>query len=52
MLRWLSGRFRAPRWARRTLRFIMAFERLERWPTRYRTGYFVAIRAIKRRPHP
>jgi hypothetical protein len=30
------------------LRFLLAFERLERWPTRYLTGYFVAIRAVKR----
>ncbi len=26
---------------------LMAFEMLERLPTRYRTGHFIAIRAIK-----
>jgi SAM-dependent methyltransferase len=31
----------------RFLRFLMAFERLEHWPTRYLTGYFVAVRAHK-----
>jgi hypothetical protein len=31
----------------RFLGFLMAFERLEYWPTRYLTGYFVAIRAQK-----
>lgn len=29
------------------LRFVLGFERLERWPTRYLTGYFVAVRAVK-----
>jgi len=33
------------------LRFISSFESLERWSTRYLTGYFVAVRAAKRRPH-
>jgi ubiquinone/menaquinone biosynthesis C-methylase UbiE len=32
----------------RFLRLLLSFERLERWPTLYLTGYFVAIRAIKR----
>ena len=36
---------------RRFLGFISAFERLERWPTRYLTGYFVAVLAAKRRSH-
>lgn len=35
----------------RFLRLLLSFERLERWPTRYLTGYFVAIRAAKRRSH-
>jgi SAM-dependent methyltransferase len=29
------------------LRFFLAFEALASWPTRYRTGYFLAIQAIK-----
>jgi hypothetical protein len=32
---------------RRFLRVLMAFERLSRWPTRFLTGHFVAIRALK-----
>ena len=37
---------------RRLLRLLMAFERLERWPSRYQTGHYVAILAQKapRRP--
>jgi SAM-dependent methyltransferase len=31
-------------------RALDAFETLERWPTRYRTGYYLAFRAEKRRP--
>lgn len=30
------------------LRFLMSFEHLSCWPTRFLTGYFVAVRAIKR----
>lgn len=33
---------------RRFLRALMAFECLSRWPTRFLTGYFVAVAAIKR----
>jgi ubiquinone/menaquinone biosynthesis C-methylase UbiE len=33
------------------LRFISGFEWLERWPTRYLTGYFVAVLAAKRESH-
>ncbi len=33
---------------KRFLRFLMAFEVLSRWPTRFLTGHFVAIKAIKR----
>ena len=29
------------------LRSLMAFEHLSRWPTRFLTGYFVAVRAVK-----
>jgi ubiquinone/menaquinone biosynthesis C-methylase UbiE len=37
---------------RRLLRLLMAFEHLERWPSRYQTGHYVAILAQKagRRP--
>ncbi len=31
----------------RFLRIMMAFEQLSRWPTRYVTGHFVAVRAIR-----
>jgi len=33
---------------RHFLHFLMTFEHLSRWPTRYWTGYFVAVRAIKK----
>ncbi len=33
---------------RRFLRFLMAFEHLEKWPTRYLTGHFIAVLAEKR----
>lgn len=33
---------------RRFLRGLMTFERLDRWPTRFRTGHFVAARATRR----
>jgi SAM-dependent methyltransferase len=33
---------------RRFLRFLMSFEELSHWSTRFVTGYFVAVRAIKR----
>jgi len=38
----------APRLERLLGRTLHAFERLERWPTRYRTGYYLAFRAEKR----
>src|SRR5207249_1267120 len=38
----------APRLERLLGRTLRAFERLERWPTRYRTGYYLAFRAEKR----
>lgn len=28
-------------------RFYMGFERLQRWPTRFLTGYYIAVRALK-----
>ncbi|MEX0805586.1 MAG: class I SAM-dependent methyltransferase [Candidatus Binatia bacterium] len=48
LARYLNGRVDR-RTQRSFLRFILGFERLERWPTRYLTGYFVAVRAAKRR---
>jgi hypothetical protein len=33
---------------RRLLHYLMIFERLARWPTRFLTGYFLAVKAIKR----
>jgi SAM-dependent methyltransferase len=32
----------------RLLGFLAAFERLEGWPTRFRTGHFVALRVVRR----
>jgi ubiquinone/menaquinone biosynthesis C-methylase UbiE len=32
---------------RRFLRLLLAFERLEQWPSRYQTGYYVALLANK-----
>ncbi len=40
-------RHAGPEAHRRFLRFLMTFERLSRWPTRFLTGHFVAVRAIK-----
>jgi SAM-dependent methyltransferase len=37
-----------PETQRRFLRFLTAFERLANWPTQFLTGYFVAVKAIKR----
>jgi SAM-dependent methyltransferase len=37
-----------PETQRRFLRFWMSFEKLSHWPTRFLTGYFLAVRAIKR----
>ena len=44
----LAERLNAPRVQRLLGRTLAAFERLERWPTRYRTGYYLAFRAEKR----
>ena len=32
---------------RRFLSFLMAFEHLSNWPTRFITGYYIAVKAIK-----
>jgi SAM-dependent methyltransferase len=37
----------APETQRRFLHLLIAFESLERWPTRFLSGYFVAVKAIK-----
>jgi SAM-dependent methyltransferase len=44
----LAGRLRWPRVSGWLGRVLTAFESLERWPTRYRTGYYLAFRAEKR----
>lgn len=44
LVEWLGGA-RTQRWF---LRRLMDFERMRRWPTRFRTGHFIAIRAIAR----
>lgn len=36
----------------RFLRWLEAFEHMSRWPTRYVTGNFIAVRAEKRQSHP
>ena len=38
----------APGARARLLAFLGAFERLEGWPTRFRTGHFVALRVVRR----
>lgn len=43
----LLERYASPRAQGRFLAGLSALEQLERWPTRYLTGYFVAIRASK-----
>lgn len=44
----LAGRLRSRRVAVWLLRALGMFETLGRWPTRYRTGYYLAFRAEKR----
>jgi SAM-dependent methyltransferase len=46
MAQLLQGRVR-PAMQQHFLRSLMAFERLSRWPTRFLTGHFIAIRARK-----
>jgi SAM-dependent methyltransferase len=41
-----------PSGQKRYLRFLMAFEGLSRWPTRFLTGNFIAVKAIKRSSSP
>ena len=43
----LEGRT-GPAVQRGLLRCLMAFEGLSRWPTRFLTGHFIAVRALKR----
>ncbi|MCX7823932.1 MAG: class I SAM-dependent methyltransferase [Verrucomicrobiae bacterium] len=40
-------RFAPTRSQERFLRFLMNFERMENWPTRFLTGHFVAVHAVK-----
>jgi SAM-dependent methyltransferase len=44
----LLERYTGQKTHRRFLHFLLAFERLSRWPTRFFTGHFVAVRAVKR----
>jgi SAM-dependent methyltransferase len=46
MAQMLEGRL-GPETQRRFARYLMAFERLSCWPTRFLTGYFIAVRAMK-----
>lgn len=43
----LLERCNSSRWQSRYLSLLMKFESLARWPTRYLSGYFVAIKAVK-----
>jgi hypothetical protein len=36
-----------PAFQRRFLRWLMKFEALERWPTRFLSGYYLAVRATR-----
>ncbi len=48
---WLAALAGRPRWRQMTIRLerlLWRFEALERWPTRYWTGYYLAVRAEKR----
>jgi len=44
---WLERRDRSPQRAERLLHHLLKFEKLRRWPTRFRTGYFLATLAVK-----
>jgi len=46
----LAGRLRWAPLSGWVGRLLWAFESLQRWPTRYRTGYYLAFRAEKRAP--
>jgi ubiquinone/menaquinone biosynthesis C-methylase UbiE len=47
-LAWFLERCAAAETQRRFLRTLMVFEVLSRWPTRFFTGYFIAVKAISR----
>jgi SAM-dependent methyltransferase len=40
-------KYAAPKTRQRFLRLLMSFERLSSWPTRFLTGYYVAVKARK-----
>ena len=42
----LLERYACPKAQQKFLRFLMSFEQLSHWPTRFLTGHFVAVRAI------
>jgi SAM-dependent methyltransferase len=50
LIRLLEGRLGLQQ-QRRLLHGLMALEKLARWPTRFLTGHFIAISAIKSCPH-
>lgn len=45
LARWVAGRSRPAKWLGRLLAVC---ERAASWPTRYRTGYYIAVRAVRR----
>jgi SAM-dependent methyltransferase len=46
MTHWMEDHA-SPGMQRKFLRLLMTFEKLSRWPTRFLTGYFIAVKAIK-----
>jgi len=44
----LLERHTSPKTQKRFLQFLKTFECLERWPSRFLSGHFVAVRVIKR----
>ena len=44
--RWAEKRM-DPKAQKKFLNFLLSFERISSWPTRYRTGYFIAVKAVK-----
>ncbi len=45
LARWVAGRSRPATWL---ARLLAVCERAATWPTRYRTGYYIALRAVRR----
>jgi SAM-dependent methyltransferase len=51
LARWLLKKHASPYLQAGYLSQLMGYERLAHWPTRFLTGYFVAVRAERRRAH-